>query len=87
MIHLLQVTRPATIDLYLAYCEELVKWGDHFKMTSAAQTETALWAFAEYIKNADDDEGAASAKRRFDDDMWIQRNCAAQVIRPILPSI
>jgi hypothetical protein len=82
VIHLLQVTRPATIDLYLAYCEELIKWGDHFKIASAAQTETALWAFAESIKDADSDEGAASAKRSFDNDMWVQRNRAAQVIRP-----
>ena len=82
VIHLVQVTRSATIDLYLAYCEELVKWRDHFKMASAAQTETALWAFAEYIKNADNDENAASAKSSFDDDLWIQRERAAQVIRP-----
>ena len=82
VIHLLQITRPGTIDLYLAYCDELAKWRDHFKMASAAQTETALWAFAEYIKNVDSDEGAESAKRSFDDDLWIQRERAAQVIRP-----
>jgi hypothetical protein len=82
IIHLLLVTRPATIDLYLAYCKELEKWCEHFKMASAAQTETALWAFAEYIKLADKDVGAASAMRAFDNDMWIQRERAAQVIRP-----
>jgi hypothetical protein len=82
VIHLVQVTRPATLDLYLAYCEELVRWCDHFKMATAAQTETALWVFAEFTKNADSDESAASAKRSFDDDLWVQRERAAQVIRP-----
>lgn len=82
VINLLLVTRPATIDLYLAYCDELVIWRDHFKMASAAQTETALWAFAESIKLAESDAGAASFKRAFDEDMWIQRERVAQVIRP-----
>lgn len=82
VINLLLVTRPATIDLYLAYCDELVRWRDHFKMASAAQTETALWAFAEYTKLADGDAGATSAIRAFDNDMWIQRERVAQVIRP-----
>ncbi|WP_348263256.1 hypothetical protein P8935_01560 [Telmatobacter sp. DSM 110680] len=82
VIHLLLVTRPSAISLYLAYCDELEKWRDHFKMASVAQTETALWAFAEYAKLADGDSHAASALREFDEDMWIQRERAAQVIRP-----
>lgn len=84
VIHLLQVTRPATVDLYLAYCEELARWCQHFVLPSVAQTETALWTYAEIAKQADTDSAAAKARREFDDDMWVQRERAAQVIRPFL---
>lgn len=82
VIHLLLVTRPSAIDLYLAYCDALERWRDHFKMASVAQTETALWAFAEYTKSPDGDADVELAKRAFDDDMWVQRERVAQVIRP-----
>ena len=82
VIHLLQVMRPGTVDLYLAYCDELEKWSRHFGMASVAQTETALWTFAELAKLGDNDPQAAKARLSFDDDMWVQRERAAQVIRP-----
>jgi hypothetical protein len=82
VIHLLQVTRPATVDLYFAYCDELARWCQHFGLPSVAQTETALWTFAETAKLADIDAVAAKARREFDDDMWVQRERAAQVLRP-----
>ena len=82
MIHLLQVTRPATVDLYLAYCDELARWCEHFRLSSVAQTETALWTYAEFVKLAGHDVETAKARRQFDDDLWVQRERAAQVIRP-----
>jgi hypothetical protein len=82
VIHLLQVMRPGTVDLYLAYCDELERWCQHFGMASVAQTETALWTFAEFAKLSDSDAAAIKARREFDDDMWAQRERAAQVIRP-----
>ena len=82
VIHLLQVTRPATVDLYLAYCDELARWCEHFRLRSVAETEMALWAYAEFVKLADNNPEAAKALRQFDDDLWVQRERAAQVIRP-----
>ena len=73
VIHLLQVMRPGTVDLYLAYCDELERWCQHFGMASVAQTETALWTFAELAKLSDSDAAAIKARREFDDDMWAQR--------------
>jgi hypothetical protein len=74
--------RPGTVDLYLAYCDELATWCRHFGLVSVAQTETALWTFAEFVKLSDSDVGAAEASRDFDEHMWVQREQAAQVIRP-----
>jgi hypothetical protein len=82
VIHLLQVTRPATVDLYLAYCDELARWREHFRLRSVAETEMALWTYAEFVKLAGSDPGATKARRQFDDDLWVQRERAAQVIRP-----
>ena len=82
VIHLLQVTRAATVDLYLAYCDELARWCEHFRLRSVAETEMALWAYAEFVKIADNNPEAAKALRQFDDDLWVQRERAAQVIRP-----
>jgi hypothetical protein len=82
VIHLLQVMRPGTVDLYLAYCDELATWSRHFGLESVAQAETALWTFAEFVKLSDSDDEVAKASRDFDDDIWVQRERAAQVIRP-----
>ena len=80
--HLLLVTRPSIVDLYLAYCDELARWCEHFRLTSVAQTDMALWTYAEFVKLNDRDPEAAKARRQFDDDLWVQRERAAQVIRP-----
>jgi hypothetical protein len=82
VIHLLQVMRSGTVELYLSYCDELARWGRHFGLVSVAQTETALWTFAEVVKLSESDVDAAKASRAFDDDIWVQRERAAQVIRP-----
>jgi len=73
VIHLLQIMRPGTVDLYLAYCDELATWCRHFGQASVAQTETALWTFAEFVKQSDSDFEAAKASRDFDDDMGTAR--------------
>jgi len=56
--HLVQVNRGATVELYLAYCEELAQWAAHFGIPSVAETEMALWAFVETTK----DVGTASPR-------------------------
>lgn len=84
VIHILQVTRPVLIEMYLAYCEELRVWTDHFRMSSVAASSTALWTYAEMTKQVSDDPQAAQARREFEEDIWIQRRRAAQVIRPFL---
>ena len=84
VIHLVQVTRPTLVEMYLAYCDELRIWADHFHMPSVAATSTALWTYAEITKQPTDDRLAAEARREFEDDIWIQRRRAAQVIGPFL---
>ncbi len=84
VIHLVQVMRPALLDMYIAYCAELCTWADHFHMPSVASTNTALWTYAEIAKQGADDPQAAEARREFEEDIWVQRRRAAQVIRPFL---
>jgi hypothetical protein len=84
VIHLLQVSRPGLVDMYLAYCEELRIWTEHFRLPSVAATSTALWAYAEIAKHETDTMIAAEARREFEDDLWIQRRRAAQVVGPFL---
>lgn len=84
VIHLLQVTRSSTVDLYVAYCDELARWCDYFRLPSVAQTETALWTYSEVAKLSDCDTEAAKARQEFDHDMWVQRERLAQVLRPFL---
>jgi hypothetical protein len=84
VISLIQVTRSGLVDMYLAYCDELRVWTDHFRMPSVAATSTALWTYAEITKQITDDPRAAAARREFEDDTWIQRRLVAQVVRPFL---
>lgn len=82
VMNLLQVQRPRTVELYLAYCEELREWRQHFRMESVAATEMALWAFQSLASV--DEEQHANAQRQFDAEVWIQRRRAGQVLRPFL---
>lgn len=82
VIHLLQVHRPHTLELYQSYCEELREWQRHFRLESVAQTETALWTYQSLA--AVSEEEYARAQRAFENDFWVQRRRAAQVIRPFL---
>ena len=84
IMNLLQVHRPRTIDLYMAYCEELRAWKEHFRMESVADTETALWTYHELVAGETHAGEASASHAEFDADIWIQRRRVAQVLRPFL---
>ena len=84
IMNLLQVHRPRTIDLYLAYCEELRAWKEHFRMESVADTETALWTYHALVAGETHAGEASTSHAEFDADIWIQRRRVAQVLRPFL---
>jgi hypothetical protein len=84
LIHLLQVMRPALVEMYIAYCDELLVWGKHFGLPSVAATSTALWTYSELAKSTADDAVSAEPRRQFEEDVWVQRRRAAQVVRPFL---
>jgi hypothetical protein len=84
IMNLLQVYRPRTIDVYLAYCDELRVWKDHFHMPSVASTETALWTYHELTLEEFEAADGVSIRAGFDADIWIQRRRVAQVLRPFL---
>jgi hypothetical protein len=84
IMNLLQVHRPRTIDLYLAYCEELRAWKEHFRMESVADTETALWTYHELVSGETHANEVSAMNLEFGADIWIQRRRVAQVLRPFL---
>jgi hypothetical protein len=84
IMNLLQVHRPRTIDLYLAYCDELRAWKDHFRLESVADTETALWTYHELVAGETQAGEISTPHAAFDADVWIQRRRVAQVLRPFL---
>ena len=84
IMNLLQVHRPRTIDLYLAYCDELRAWKEHFRLESVAETETALWTYHELVAGETQAGEISTSHADFDADVWIQRRRVAQVLRPFL---
>ena len=89
VIALLQIQRPRSTDLYVAYCEELLLWRTHFRLRSVAETELALWTYQqlvsdEQLANEVLGERACAVESAFGDDLWVQRRGAAQVLRPFL---
>ena len=84
VLYLVQINRAATVDLYLAYCEEMAAWARRFGIPTVAETEMAIWSFAESIKDADTNKEAADAARGFEEDLWIQRRRAAHIVGPFL---
>lgn len=84
VLHLLQVNRSGTVELYLDYCEELEEWKNHFRLPSVAETEMAIWTLAETMKGARNGEDTATAAKNFEDDLWIQRRRVSHVVRPFL---
>jgi len=84
LTNLLQVQGKDAISLYLAYCEELQKWQEHFKLKSVAEMEMALWTFDQIVKKADNPSKENQLRKQFDGDIWIQRRRASLVLRPFL---
>jgi hypothetical protein len=84
VLHLVQVNRGTTVELYLAYCEELGQWAAHFGISSVAETEMALWSFAQTTQEFGTAKATAGAAKDFEDDLWVQRRRVAQVVRPFL---
>lgn len=80
VINLLQIQRPRSVELYLAYCEELRLWQEHFRLRSVAETETALWTYQQLASEE------LLSSNGFDQDVWIQRRRLAQVLGPFLRS-
>jgi len=83
VISALSVQRPNTADTYLAYCEELRRWRDHFKMNTVADTETALWAY-QHLANDPNPKIAEQHLCVFQNDVWVQRRRVAQTVGPFL---
>jgi len=84
VVNLLQIHRPTAVDVYLAFCEELKQWQQHFKMASVAQTEMGLWTYDQIVRHPAETENTAQARQEFEGDIWVQRRRAAQVVRPLL---
>jgi hypothetical protein len=84
IVSLLQIHRPGTVELYLAFCEELRAWQEHFRLASVAETETALWTYHEISNRSEASPQAEQARSAFDADVWIQRRRIAQTLRPFL---
>ncbi len=84
IVSLLQIHRPAAVELFLALCEELQDWREHFRMASVAETEMALWTFQQLTKGSEPSPEAEQARAAFDSDVWIQRRRMAHVLGPFL---
>ncbi len=84
IVSLLQVHRPGTVELYLAFCEELEEWQRHFHLSSVAETEMALWVYHQVSKRSEPLPESERARSAFDADVWIQRRRIAQTLRPFL---
>ena len=84
IVHLLQVQRETTLDLYMAYCEELRCWQKHFEMPSVAETEMGLWAYHKLAAGSPKIPADLEARAAFEGDIWIQRRRVAQVLGPFL---
>lgn len=81
IVHLLNVHRPHTSELYVAYCQELRTWREHFGMSSVAGTELALWT---YLQIAAEVKEGEEQVRAFDSEIWIQRRRVSQALSPFL---
>jgi hypothetical protein len=84
IMNLLQVHQARTVELYVAYCDELRAWKEHFRMASVADTETALWTYHELASDEAQGNDGTNFHGEFDADVWIQRRRVAQVLRPFL---
>lgn len=79
---LLLVNHMSMLELYLAYCDELIAYKNKFSLSSVAEVEMALTGLYEMMKNGGRD--SAAAQRSFQSDIWVQRRRASTVIGPFL---
>jgi hypothetical protein len=86
IMQLLQVQGGKTVELYLAYCDELRVWKAHFGLASVAETETALWTFHELASQEETAGNGGEARAEFNADLWVQRRRVSRVLRPFLDS-
>jgi hypothetical protein len=84
VVDLLRIHRPTTVELYLAFCDELHAWQERFGLGSVAETEMALWAFHQIASGRIGLPADSESRQAFDADVWIQRRRIAQTLRPFL---
>jgi len=82
VLNVLQLSRNSTVEIYLAYCDELAEWKSHFHLSSVAEVEMAITALEQVIKHGGKESEAAQTD--FQEDLWVQRRRAANVVRPFL---
>ncbi len=82
VLNVLQLSRNSTVEIYLAYCDELAEWKSHFRLSSVAEAEMAITALEQVIKHGGKESEAA--QNEFQEDLWVQRRRAANVVRPFL---
>lgn len=80
----LLVNRMSTLDLYLAYCDELIAYKEKFNLSSVAEVEMAITGLYEIMKGEYGREKSEAAQRAFKEDLWVQRRRAENVVRPFL---
>ena len=51
VLNVLQLSRNSTVEIYLAYCDELSEWKSHFHLSSVAEAEMAITALERVIKH------------------------------------
>jgi hypothetical protein len=84
VINLLQIQRPRSVELYLAYCDELRIWQERFRLRSVADTEIALWTYQQLASEERIAANSSPSDGAFQQDLWVQRRRAAQVLGPFL---
>jgi hypothetical protein len=82
VLNMLQVSRNSTVEIYLVYCEELSEWKSHFHLSSVAEAEMAITALVKIIKY--DEKESQAAQKSVQEDPWVQRRRAANVVRSFL---
>jgi hypothetical protein len=82
VLNMLQLSRNSTVEIYLAYCDELSEWKSHFHLSSVADAEMAITALDQIIKY--DEKESEAAQKSVQEDLWVQRRRAANVLRPFL---
>jgi hypothetical protein len=82
VLNVLQLSRNSTVEIYLAYCDELAEWKSHFHLSSVAEVEMAITALEQVIKHGG--KQSEAAQNDFQADLWVQRRRAANVLRPFL---